>query len=304
MIHQPVEIINGATIVYRHAVLTGEFAIESMFEEAGITVSRQVADRRKSMSMTITRKPGYGLAILIVRGTLMVQRASGHSFRVATPNTLLNFESTEPTEIFASRGIHEHLVITWKEESVSGLTEWLTQQISTEPISLVHGSLGTDAGRAIATIIEAVTKPARATVPTVIGLLSFLIAVAHGTIYRPTLTDFDVDFPAPLEALVAETRSRPSANWALKDAAKFAGYSPFHLSRTFRNLVGYGFPEFVDRCRTESVVEKMGVAPHALIDELAMAAGFGSTQALRDAFRDYLGFLPSEIRGTSESDSK
>ena len=32
------------------------------------------------------------------------------------------------------------------------------------------------------------------------------------------------------------------------------------------------------------------------VDEVALACGFGSTQALRDSFREYLGLLPSELK--------
>jgi len=93
---------------------------------------------------------------------------------------------------------------------------------------------------------------------------------------------------------------KPDAPWPLKDAAAMAGYSPFHFSRVFKSLAGYGFHEFVDRCRTEFAVGKLCQGELA-VDVVASASGFGTTQGLRESIKEYLGLVPSELRVASES---
>ncbi|MBS1711552.1 MAG: helix-turn-helix transcriptional regulator [Armatimonadetes bacterium] len=59
----------------------------------------------------------------------------------------------------------------------------------------------------------------------------------------------------PLDDLIAAIRAEPQRQWNLTNAAELAGYSPFHLSRIFRQISKMGFPEFVDRCRAEIAVD-------------------------------------------------
>lgn len=95
------------------------------------------------------------------------------------------------------------------------------------------------------------------------------------------------------ELLLALERS-PKETWHLQDAADAAGYSPFHFSRTFKQVVGCGFHEYLDRLRTELALEELcsGVP----ITEAATAAGFSSTRSLRESLKDYLGLMPSDLR--------
>jgi AraC-like DNA-binding protein len=95
-------------------------------------------------------------------------------------------------------------------------------------------------------------------------------------------------------------RENPALPWPLKDAADMAGYSPFHFSRVFKGLVGYGFHEYVDRCRTECAVELL-VTTDMPVDLVASTCGFGTTQGLRESVKEYLGLVPSELRAVPDS---
>ena len=99
-------------------------------------------------------------------------------------------------------------------------------------------------------------------------------------------------FQAMLESVV----ENPTANWSLLQAGATSAYSPFHLSRTFRSHAPYGFPEFVERLRTELVVSRL-LGGNGQLAEIAKSCGFGSVPAMRAALREYTGFLPSELRG-------
>jgi AraC-like DNA-binding protein len=113
------------------------------------------------------------------------------------------------------------------------------------------------------------------------------------------LSPLPADLPEPIERLAGAVRENPSGNWSLKEASDMASYSPFHFSRVFKQLVGYGFHEYVDRCRTEMAVEML-VSTDIAVDNVATNAGFGTTQGLRESVRDYLGLVPSEFRSLPE----
>ena len=73
----------------------------------------------------------------------------------------------------------------------------------------------------------------------------------------------------------------------------------FQDVRVFKQMVGYGFHEYVDRCRTELAVNLL-VSSNIAVDNVATNAGFGTTQGLRESVRDYLGLVPSEFRSLPE----
>ncbi|QYK54018.1 MAG: helix-turn-helix transcriptional regulator [Fimbriimonadaceae bacterium] len=99
----------------------------------------------------------------------------------------------------------------------------------------------------------------------------------------------------PINELLLSIKAEPQRGWSLTEAARLAGYSPFHLSRVFRAATEIGFPEFVDRCRTEIALKQL-LESKQTINEIAEHCGFGSSQAMRTACREYTGFLPSELR--------
>lgn len=109
------------------------------------------------------------------------------------------------------------------------------------------------------------------------------------------LTPLPIDLTEGIVELTEAVRKNPEQAWPLKEAADFVGYSPFHFSRVFKASVGYGFHEFVDRCRTEMAVELLRTTDSP-IDVIATAAGFGTTQGLRESVKEYLGLVPSELR--------
>lgn len=100
--------------------------------------------------------------------------------------------------------------------------------------------------------------------------------------------------PTAFTDLLHELERSPTETWHLQDAADAAGYSPFHFSRTFKQVVGCGFHEYLDRLRTELALEQLcaGVP----ITKAATAAGFSSTRSLRESLKDYLGLMPSDLR--------
>ncbi len=114
------------------------------------------------------------------------------------------------------------------------------------------------------------------------------------------LAALPTDLPETILELTKRVRVAPAAPWPLKEAADAAGYSPFHFSRVFKSLVGYGFHEYVDRCRTEISVEML-CNTDSPVDLVASTCGFGTTQGLRESVKEYLGLVPSELRAVPET---
>lgn len=87
----------------------------------------------------------------------------------------------------------------------------------------------------------------------------------------------------------------PGENWSVGVAAAMAGLSQHYFSRTFKELYGDGFPGFVQTVRLNNALRLVseGVIESTLI---AHRSGFPSTNALREAFKSRLGFLPGDLR--------
>lgn len=131
---------------------------------------------------------------------------------------------------------------------------------------------------------------------------NMLIHEKHNSGNTYSLTPIFRDGADPISDLIESIKSAPQTQWNLTEAAKLAGYSPFHLSRVFRSIANMGFPEFVDRCRTEVAITKLLKGTDTM-SVVSAQSGFGTPQAMRNAFREYTGFLPSEMRSnTAEID--
>lgn len=102
------------------------------------------------------------------------------------------------------------------------------------------------------------------------------------------------DLPEPVGPLVQRVRADPTQRWSLGEAAEAAGYSPFHFSRTFKQYVGCGFHEFVDRCRTELALQWLSEGCRSP-SEVWPKAGFPSARAMRESIKDYLGLSTADL---------
>lgn len=123
----------------------------------------------------------------------------------------------------------------------------------------------------------------------VIELVALLLAESSRICIRPCPADAGV-----FSALLAEVDATPDRVWNLQEAADQAGYSPFHFSRTFKQQIGCGFHEYVDRLRTETAV--MCLLEGGALSDAVARAGFSTARSLRESLKDYLGLLPGDLR--------
>ena len=268
-------------------------------EFPGLTVVRATS-RSDGLSARTESIPAaaYRLIVLL-RGSRITQAADGRFNVVVPPRSLLYGRGPRRITSFLGRGDHESLVVTWQADQAQALDRWSRAY-----------SAGRSAQGEGTWAIRAIPPEHRALPERLLGLCLSdgrgrevsLYALLHDVVVemltsvpRLRLNGYARQDCRPLEELIAAVEATPHRSWTLEEAGEVAGYSPFHLSRTFKNLYGYGFPEYVDRCRT-AVAVRVLVESLDPVDDVAEQCGFGSGQALRAAVKAYLGILPAEIR--------
>jgi AraC-like DNA-binding protein len=273
-----------------------------LMEAAGITIVQNDTQRSRVGVTDLDVPSEHNLLIFTLRGSLFLRQEETSQSYIVPPGTVLYCQGPMLSPLYYGRGHHSAVQIGWQDASLNSLKEWTLSRMSglsrderlkarAVPLRYAQITHAID-------VIEQVKEKGESVLPKVISLVSEFVQTSLSEPTGLSLSTTSEDIPQTIASLIQEVRKDPTQPWSLKEGAKFAGYSPFHLSRTFRHIIGWGFPEFVDRCRTE-VATKMLVANQDAIETIAKDAGFGSTQAFRDAMKDYYGLLPSEIRALS-----
>jgi AraC-like DNA-binding protein len=264
------------------------------------SISLQTANAsvQKPVSGMMSVPQGISVLCINYRGA-MVTRPSGSSRVVlVAPRSLTFVRPGTRVAIQAARGEHEALLISWPVAIAPGLESWVNAKVagksgtgrpvSCRPVEPHFVSL-------LSRIEAARAGPEELLEPLLLGAIHEAVAMLCAGPNEMALATVPSGLPPTIQDLILETRANSSLSWPLKDAAEKAGYSPFHFSRVFKQLVGYGFHEYVDRCRTEAAVEML-VTSDTAVDLIASACGFGTTQGLRESVKEYLGLVPSELR--------
>ena len=98
--------------------------------------------------------------------------------------------------------------------------------------------------------------------------------------------------------LLRSIRHRLDANVSLDALATRAGWSPFHLHRAFRRMVGETPKQYTQRLRLEGAAGRLLAGDDSVID-VALAAGFTSHEVFTRAFRRHFGRSPAVYRATA-----
>ncbi len=246
----------------------------------------------------------YNAVAINAKGTLLVRSSTTPKLIVVPPRSITFLKGRLKLGVVAARGEHSTQIISWASAVTPLMEHWINTRLQ------VRG--GTHLVRPIAckpidpqflAVVErfehAKTSPESAELLMLSALYEALAKLMMGgdEVQLATIPD---DLPETLKNLTLKVRSNPALGWPLKEAADMAGYSPFHFSRVFKQLVGYGFHEYVDRCRTECAIEML-VSSESAVDLVASTCGFGTTQGLRESVKEYLGLVPSELRSLPEA---
>jgi len=101
-----------------------------------------------------------------------------------------------------------------------------------------------------------------------------------------------------LLTLLRAIRDRLDANVSLDALATRAGWSPFHLHRAFRRMVGETPKQYTLRLRLEGAAARLLASDDSIV-EVALAAGFTSHEVFTRAFRRHFGRTPAAYRSTA-----
>ena len=82
----------------------------------------------------------------------------------------------------------------------------------------------------------------------------------------------------------------------LEDVAAVAGFSKFHFSRTFKQLSGCNFYEYLSHRRIKSS-EALLMRPELSISQIALQSGFSSVSTFNRTFKKLKGCNPTQYRG-------
>ena len=82
----------------------------------------------------------------------------------------------------------------------------------------------------------------------------------------------------------------------LDQLASIANFSAFHFHRLFTVWTGETLGDFVRRRRLEVAAQRMAAQPRLPVTDVALAVGFGSSEAFSRAFKQRFGQTPTEWR--------
>ncbi len=252
----------------------------------------------------ITVPPSVNAIAINAKGTLLLRTAASPKLIVVPPRSITFLKGRMRIGVVAARGEHSTQILSWPSPVTPLLEHWINSRLqgrgtsnNVRPIACKpidpHFKSAVDrleAARHHGDSIELHTLSA--IYETVANLM-----MGEDEVQLATLPD---DLPDTLVNLTQKVRKNPSSGWPLREAADLAGYSPFHFSRVFKQLVGYGFHEYVDRCRTECAIDML-VSTDNPVDLVASNCGYGTTQGLRESVKEYLGLVPSELRSMPEA---
>jgi AraC-like DNA-binding protein len=279
-----------------HANLVPEFA-----EFRELRVSRIHGHAAKSVYGELRLPRDHSVLVFNEMGAVIARHAPRGPLLLIPPQSVFFARSTY-LHLQAARGEHRAVLVTWSSSALPVLEAYIQTRLAA---GLDRGIVCRPCDPEFLPALRRLREVRKEELPGAMGEV-LVASVLHEVLAHLLQGESELqlagvpeNLPEPLRELVREVRKSPSAPWPLKDAAVCAGYSPFHFSRVFKQSVGYGFHEYVDRCRTENAVRLLITSPQP-IDVIAQTSGFGTTQGLRESIKDYLGLVPSELRTLSE----
>lgn len=231
-------------------------------------------------------------ALLIKRKGTTVFKYADDMPPVVVPPRSIFFCRARELEMRVIKGEHDSTVLLWKYDSLPKLTAWFEKskrQTALHSISFGHID-------SIRSFDEVLTHPCRSSEMQIIGFVYSTIGRLVSTKDHIDLADLPTQLPESLVPLIDRVRKHPSDYWPVPEAASIAGYSPHHFSRVFKQSCNMKFQEYVERCRLGYAIEMLLGSRHS-VEVIAEKAGFGAPQAMREACKEILGVMPSDLRG-------
>ena len=83
---------------------------------------------------------------------------------------------------------------------------------------------------------------------------------------------------------------------SLETLAGVANYSPFHLQKTFKEIVGESPKQYIIKLRLETAFHLIVIHPQKSIQEISLDCGFSSHAVFTRAIKNYFGHSPEQLR--------
>ncbi len=272
---------------------------EPLFHEFGgdtnFNFVRFRGSRSQLVPVTLPNQAGVSRFIISLTGSILI--SSSFAFKeLLAPNSVAFVPANASHQFTIGRGQHDCLVVSFSPESLLALKSNIKniQSINAFHIDESSSPLG-ELLQVLKSQLDSEAIQSPNTISLIVSIISLSLTFAKTGSPSQTLADIPNTGQESLLDLLRQVKVSSEQTWALKEAAETAAYSAFHLSRSFRSVTRYGFPEFVDRCRTEQAVKKL-LTQDLSFEEISQTCGFGSSHSFRNACREYYGFLPSEIR--------
>lgn len=278
------------------------FTTKRSFDGECITIDRVSAGDAEPERVTISRQPGQELLIFTEEGTLLVNQGEGAGWEVLPGGSIALLTANSQVEGVFARGAYTAFWVQMAQGNASLLANWLSDRRlkskKCDAFSIVRRTAPEN--QSIADEITQMVYGNREVIePRLQGGLQMLAVSSVSNPAGSSLTPIPLDLARGMLKLVKAVQADPIQDWALKRASQVAGYSQFHLSRAFRVELGYGLPEFVERCRVEMALHMLE-SNNRDMHEIAALCGFSTSSSFREALKKILGVLPSELRRYSQ----
>jgi AraC-like DNA-binding protein len=261
---------------------------------------RIVGDVPKSFTTAAEVTPDTGLLIFADSGVCLLRGEASSRWYVVSGSALSFMRGSKRLLLRVARGRHSAIFLTWQLSMAPFIHHWVEKEFRKDASEdslrfLSFRNIYPQFEPGKARLLRALKMNNPNTDMLIFSVISEALVYLSVDELSVGLAPVPRDLPENIRDLIKRVRSQPDVAWPLKEASELVGYSPFHFSRIFKQMTGFGFHEFVDRTRTEMAVEQL-CASDIPVDLVAANAGFGTTQGLRESVKEYLGLVPSEFR--------
>lgn len=276
----------------RAIVYIGEQSGPGLIEDPDIRVRHDSFETTRPMRVTLPPHPG-GTMLVIDRGGILLL-AAGRRMVAVAPSILCITGSD--CELFSSRGLHDLASITVETHSNNLLIRAATQaEVAMHPKASSLRSSNAAMAEVARVFRRQIESQSPRLLPAALSLITMAMVNCEEDSSGHIIVSDPIGAPEGVAALCGSIRFEPQHAWSLKEASRLSGYSAFHLSRLFHQILGLGLPEYVDRIRAERAVAKL-LQSDTDLETIAQEVGFTSPNALRNAVREYYGWTPHELR--------
>jgi AraC family transcriptional regulator len=127
---------------------------------------------------------------------------------------------------------------------------------------------------------------------------SLYITIVIGTSNKNNMLDkiTEKDYQARINNVIDYILKNLNNDVSLQALSDIANYSPFHLQKIFRRVVGQTPKQYIIQLRLETALHHLVIHPHKSITEVSIDCGFSSPAVFSRAITNFFGISPIQMR--------